>query len=147
MTDDADKTPWYAAGLRFGCLCCGRCCAGPGAGYVWVTAEEIAAIADHLGVSLEQMHQTYVRRVGDQWSLRERSDNRDCLFLSPPGPAGRVCSIYAVRPAQCRTWPFWPDNLRGPDSWAYVGARCGGINRGELFSLQEIQARRDATHE
>jgi hypothetical protein len=131
--------------LSFGCTRCGRCCAGPAVGHVWVTPEEITAIARHLGLTAEQMHQTYVRCIGGGWSLRERRDNHDCLFLSPAGPDGRGCSIHPVRPTQCRTWPFWPDNLRSPEAWAHTASRCQGVNRGEHFSLEEIQARRDAT--
>ncbi len=145
MSEPTDKAVWYAEGLSFGCTHCGRCCAGPGVGYVWLTAEEIAAIAKYLGIPVEQMHQTYVRSVGGGWSLRERNDNRDCLFLSPAGPDGRVCSIYPVRPTQCRTWPFWPDNLCTPEAWAHIATRCRGVNHGEHVSLEEIQTHRDAT--
>jgi Fe-S-cluster containining protein len=131
--------------LSFGCTRCGRCCAGPWVGYVWVTPQEIAAIAGYLDLAIEQMHQTYVRSVGGGWSLREHRDNHDCLFLSPTGPDGRNCLIYPVRPTQCRTWPFWPDNLRSPEAWDYTSTRCPGVNCGEYFSLEKIQTRQDAT--
>ena len=36
----------------------------------------------------------------------------DCVFLKEDPERGRkTCSIYPVRPLQCRTWPFWPENL------------------------------------
>jgi Fe-S-cluster containining protein len=143
MADGEDKTPWYAAGLSFACLRCGRCCAGPEEGYVWVTPQEIAAIAGHLGIPEPQVQQTCVRRVGGGFSLRERVGNRDCIFLGADGGPG--CAIYPVRPTQCRTWPFWPVNLRTPDAWTRAGERCPGINHGRQVDFDEIQAKRDAT--
>eukprot|EP00961_Rhodomonas_salina_P046921 629705-Rhodomonas_salina.2 len=26
-----------------------------------------------------------------------------------------ICSLYEARPKQCRTWPFWPENLASPE--------------------------------
>jgi len=140
-----DDTPWYAGGLSFECLQCGRCCAGPEEGYVWVTEAEVSAIAEYLGLGQDQMLRSYVRRSNGRCSLRERSDNRDCVFLMRGDDGRRTCAIYAVRPTQCRIWPFWPVNLASPDSWSRAGLRCRGMNRGANFTLDEIQARRDAT--
>lgn len=145
MSDESDKALWYVAGLGFACARCGRCCAGPEEGYVWATADEIAAIANHLGITPEQMQQTYARRVGGRVSLRERGDNNDCVFLSANGGQGRGCMIYPVRPTQCRTWPFWPVNLRNPETWAQAGARCPGVNHGDRVNFDDIQTRRNAT--
>lgn len=143
------KTPWYAAGLAFECARCGRCCAGPHEGYVWVNAHEIAAIGRHLAMPEDQVHRRYVRKVERRYSLIEQKQTRDCVFLGPmadePGTMG--CRIYPVRPVQCRTWPFWASNLTSADAWAIAQARCPGINRGQLFSREEIEARVRATSE
>ncbi len=144
----ARQSPWYVAGLAFECVGCGRCCAGPAEGYVWVTDEEIAAIAEHLDMSEEETRLKYVRRVGRRHSLVERKDSKDCIFLTPDsrGEGGRGCRIYPVRPTQCRTWPFWPHNVSSPDGWAVAGRRCPGINRGErLFTQDEIEEQVKAT--
>jgi Fe-S-cluster containining protein len=45
-----------------------------------------------------------------------------------------------VRPNQCRTWPFWNDNLASPDSWNYAAVKCPGINRGKRYSVEEIES-------
>ena len=45
VINETASTKWYAAGLHFGCEVCGRCCAGPGEGYIWVTKPEIELIA------------------------------------------------------------------------------------------------------
>ena len=41
-----DDDPWYRDGLAFTCTRCGACCTGA-PGYVWVDADEIAALAEH----------------------------------------------------------------------------------------------------
>ena len=141
----AHKTPWYAAGLAFECQECGRCCAGPDEGYVWVTDARIAEIAQFLKISEAEMRNRYVRRVSRRQSLVEQPKTRDCIFLQPNGRGGRGCSIYSVRPIQCRTWPFWSRNLADADSWAFAQLRCPGINRGPVHPIEEIETKRDDT--
>jgi len=57
----------------------------------------------------------------------------------------RVCGIYAVRPLQCRTWPFWDGNLASKDNWDASARRCPGMNRGKPFTQEQIETLRDAT--
>jgi len=139
------RRPWYADGLAFECVRCGGCCAGPGEGYVWVTDEEIGRIAEFLGMSEEDFTGRHVRRVGGRRSLREEPSSKDCVFLEREDGSLSGCRIYSVRPMQCRTWPYWPKNLRNPDYWALAQARCPGINRGPMHDLAEIQEKRDRT--
>ena len=47
--------------------------------------------------------------------------------------------IYPVRPGQCRTWPFWSENLASPNAWNKTAQKCPGINRGKLYSYEQIQ--------
>jgi hypothetical protein len=141
------QPPWYAAGLCFECTQCGRCCAGPEEGYVWATPEELAAIADHLGITEKQLRKKYVRKVRGRFSLREVPGNRDCVFLQPLPDGARRCAVYPVRPTQCRTWPFWPHNLRSPEAWALTQLRCKGINQGPRHELEEIERKRQANRE
>jgi len=138
--------PWYVAGLAFECARCGRCCAGPQEGFVWLSRANVRSIAAHLGLPVGQVMGLYIRRVDGQYSLREGPLRRDCVFLSAGGTGGRACRIYDVRPGQCRTWPFWDANLADPASWAAAGVRCQGINRGAKFTFEEIERRRKATH-
>lgn len=145
--DPTGSTTTGERGLRFGCTCCGNCCSGP-PGYVLFDGEEAEAIAGHLGLTLERFAQRYVKLTALGPSLRERRTRfgHDCIFLdrqSVPGKA--VCGIYPVRPRQCRTWPFWPQNLRSSDHWAQAGAGCPGIDRGKLHAPQQIRILRDKT--
>jgi Fe-S-cluster containining protein len=129
------KEPWYADGLRFECTRCGACCTGQ-PGYVWVNNEEITAIAEYRGQSVEELTQEYTRVVGNRRSLRERS-NGDCVFFD--GKQG--CTVYPVRPRQCRTWPFWESNVATPEAWEHTCEICPGSGTGDLISVEEITQR------
>lgn len=126
---------WYAEGLKFSCQGCGGCCRGPG-GYVWLTDEEAEKIATRLGFTLKQFSRRYIRLVYRRVALID-SPTGDCIFLSPGGQ----CQVYEDRPIQCRTWPWWPENLTSPEVWEELMAECPGINRGELHPVTEIETK------
>jgi uncharacterized protein len=130
MTDE----PWYADGLKFECSQCGDCCTGA-PGFVWVTNDEIAALAALVGESVEDFEHKYVRSVGVRKSLRE-FPNGDCVFFD--GEA-RKCTVYAARPRQCRTWPFWDSNLASPEAWKHTCEVCPGSGKGKVYQLEEIE--------
>lgn len=131
---EAKGEPWYKDGLRFTCTGCGDCCTG-GAGYVWVNGEDIAKMAAVVGVSVEDFEDEYVRRVGVRKSLIEY-DNGDCVFFDNKS---RKCGVYAARPRQCRTWPFWDSNIRTPEAWAETCQACPGSGQGKLHQIEYIQ--------
>jgi Fe-S-cluster containining protein len=132
------ETCWYAGGLHFECVECGGCCAGPGEGYIWVTRPEIGIIADFLEMTAGELRRKFLKRYGLRTSIIEHSGTKDCIFLREIDGKKR-CVIYPVRPSQCRSWPFWARNLASPDAWNKAGQKCGGINRGKLYSFEEIQ--------
>lgn len=132
------KTKWYAAGLHFECTGCGACCSGPGEGYIWLTRPEIELIAKHLKITPGQLRKKYLRRVGLRTSIIEHATTKDCIFLQTVGEK-KLCAIYEVRPSQCRSWPFWPENLSSANNWNKAAARCPGINRGRNYSAEKIE--------
>jgi uncharacterized protein len=118
-----NKDSWYKDGLRFKCTECGKCCTGQ-PGFVWVTLEEMEKIASHLGISLAQFKRKYVRQRHNRYALIEkRAENHACIFLEDS-----KCSIYPARPSQCRTYPWWKENLNSEESWKIASLFCEGIN-------------------
>ena len=132
------RTAWYSEGLRFECARCGRCCGGE-PGDVLVDTNEIERMASHLGLTEEEFSDHFLRFTPRGPSLRERADG-DCVLLSEPGRGEhRRCTVYEVRPMQCRRWPFWAENLATPRDWKRAAAECPGMDRGQLHSLDEIE--------
>jgi uncharacterized protein len=131
------ELPWYQDGLRFTCTQCGDCCSGA-PGHVWVTNDEIAAIAAELGQEASAFEVQFVRKVGARKSLRER-DGGDCILLDA---ASRKCTVYGSRPRQCRTWPFWDSNLKTAEDWKQTCEVCPGSGKGKLYQLSEIEDQR-----
>lgn len=135
MSDQVTSEPWYKGGLRFRCTQCGDCCTGP-PGFVWVNRQELEEIAAFRGETVERLRTEFVRQVGVRYSLRERA-NGDCVFLDA---TTRRCTVYAVRPRQCRSWPFWPSNLRSPQDWQQTCEVCPGAGQGEIVPREQIEA-------
>lgn len=132
------KQKWYAAGLHFECSACGSCCCGPDEGYVWATKKEVELMADFLKISTDRLRKDYTRRIGLRTSLIEKPENKDCIFIKLV-KGRKQCVIYPVRPSQCRNWPFWPANLKSLNDWNAATAKCPGINRGKLYTPDEIE--------
>jgi len=128
-TDTANL--WYAGGLSFACTGCGECCTGK-PGYVWVNDAEITRIAEYVGMSRSDFRKRYLKLTFGGYSIVEKS-NYDCAFLDKPR-----CLIYEVRPRQCRTWPFWTENVRSREDWEEEAVNCPGMNRGKKYSVEEI---------
>ena len=138
---------WYEEGLRFSCTQCGNCCTGP-PGAVWFNDTEGRAMAKKLGIEVATFYKQYAHKIGSKWSLREREikGKFDCVFLdrSSEKPS---CKLYSSRPLQCRTWPFWKENLRSPEAWAQAkrATPCAGMNTGKLIPIEEIRIQRSLT--
>ena len=130
------KRFFFEDGLQFGCVQCGRCCTGePGA--IYVTDREIDEISSYLGMPRKDFVRCSLKKIGGRYSIRDvRNANWSCLFFSE----GK-CVVYPVRPVQCRTWPFWTENLRSRSSWAQTSKDCPGIGSGKSYSRDEIVAR------
>ena len=135
---------WYKDGLRFECTRCGNCCTGP-PGAVCFTASEGREIAEVLGLSEASFLKRYARKIRGKWSLREHKGphGMDCVFLTRDAAGKAGCRIYAARPSQCRTWPFWPENLKSRQHWEAVKREtpCPGMGQGPLITVDSILKR------
>lgn len=124
---------FFEEGIRFECIRCGVCCTGE-PGTVYITTEEIQAAALFLDIPEPSFIDQYCYPFRNAYSLREQDDGR-CAFFEDG------CRIYPVRPSQCRTYPFWFDNLRSETRWERVRSLCPGIGQGRLFGKDEILSR------
>ena len=127
--------PWYRDGLHFSCTRCGNCCTGT-PGFVWVSDEEVAALANFRDEPPDEVRALYTRMAKRGRTLREK-DNGDCVFYDRE----KGCTVYPVRPRQCHTWPFWESTVDSPETWQQTCAVCPGAGQGELISAEEILQR------
>ncbi len=132
---DSTEQPWFQDGLKFTCTQCGKCCTGD-PGFVWVDDAEIDKLAAARGMIRSEFLAMYTQKKRGQVSLRERP-NGDCIFYD----SAKGCTVYSVRPKQCRTWPFWESNLTSPERWEQVEGTCPGSGVGELIPVEEILRR------
>lgn len=105
--------------------CGGACCLGE-TGFVWISEEEIVALANYLAIPHEELRTTSLFNVDHRYSIRERQlSNGDyaCIYFDMDR---ECCSIYSVRPEQCRTFPFWDEYLIAKDETFYM---CHGIRK------------------
>ncbi|MBQ6107728.1 MAG: YkgJ family cysteine cluster protein, partial [Thermoguttaceae bacterium] len=108
-------------------------------GYVWLSEDEIDRLADRFGLTKEDFEAKFVREIGSRKSLIEFI-NGDCVFYDR---FHTNCNIYRDRPVQCRTWPFWGSNLKDEAAWENASRGCKGCNRGKLYTVEEIEARKN----
>lgn len=86
--------------------CKGNCCIGE-SGYIWISSQEINALAKKLNLDINELKAKYLDKISYKYSIKEiklEQNNYACCFFDM---VKRQCSIYDVRPKQCRTFPFW----------------------------------------
>ena len=85
--------------------CEGRCCTGE-SGYIYVSKNEIFAIADLLNLNVNDFAVEYLFKKDYKYSIKElkRENSYECVFYDRETNG---CKIYEARPSQCITFPFW----------------------------------------
>ena len=130
------ETPLVKIGriqFRFQCQPgCSACCEQPGE--VFLAPEDEPRIARFLGLSIERFRERYCEPDGDEPRLTI-PDDKACHFLEE----GR-CTIHEAKPLQCRTFPFWPENVKTKSAWTRVARYCPGIGEGEPLNQDEVRS-------
>jgi hypothetical protein len=73
----------------------------------------------------------FTKKVDGLYELRYTG--KDCPFLQD-----YRCAVYEARPWQCRTWPFWPENMNSAVWEKEVSPWCPGAGKGRLYTAVEI---------
>lgn len=115
-------------GFRFECQKgCIQCCDRKG--YVYLTEADLLRISAYVRMTPAEFEAKYVYRTPNQLRLR-KPRKTECPFLLSDG-----CSIHAVKPVQCRLYPFWPEYVEYSDLWELESKRCPGIGQGPLIQI------------
>lgn len=147
-----NRQPWYKNGLQFECTQCGDCCSGS-PGLVQFTAGEGTEMAASLGLTETEFYELYATKSPDGqyyelYDVYREGFGFDCILLDRCPDTGKTsCRAHTGRPLQCRTWPFWPDNIVTERAWKKAAKDCEGIGRGGIIPLRVIQQEADLTPE
>jgi len=104
--------------MHFKCAGCGNCCETPG--YVHITLKEAAKAAHFLGISPAFFKKKHLSKNGRGHVLKGKV-RQGCVFF-----VNRRCTIYPVRPLQCRAFPFWKECFDAEKDWKLVKTYCKG---------------------
>jgi len=118
--------------MRFQCQPgCIRCCEQKG--YVYVTGDDIARLSAHLEITRAEFRRRYV--CGAAGRLRfSKPRGKQCPFLLADG-----CSVHAIKPLQCSSFPYWPELLAKASERREAAQFCPGMNRGPLVNIRAAQ--------
>lgn len=105
----------------FECQMCGECCYGKGG--IYLEEVEIDRIARHLNLTTPSFLVEYCERINGRIYLKSGGDNR-CIFFD----RRKSCTVHTVKPQCCARWPYYPANLRDPETWEMAKGACPGIN-------------------
>tara|TARA_B100000686_G_C16606757_1_gene871609 strand:+ start:266 stop:685 length:420 start_codon:yes stop_codon:yes gene_type:complete len=126
-----DKNWWLKESIRFECQPdCFKCCSKPGV--VFMTPAEATQAANYIDVPLSWFKKEFLSLQGDLY-LIEVKDDKPCPFLTDEG-----CAIHETKPSQCRTYPFWQENMESKNHWELTSVFCPGIGKGPKITKKEI---------
>lgn len=124
--------------INFECQGSGKCCVSNGKnGFVFLTPKDTQRLVDFLG----QKRESFAREDDFDWTRFSKTKKRVWHINNPSGfcrflKLGK-CSVYSARPQQCRTWPFYPEQLE-PKAWNETARFCPGIGEGRERTKEEI---------
>ena len=121
--------------IKFKCQASSNCCVSRGLyGFVYLSNKDALKIANFLNISNKIFKKKYCEITDGYLHLKEIHKNGNCQFLDK-----KKCSIYKSRPTQCRTWPFWAENMNAKKWNRKIINFCPGIGKGKIISFYDIQ--------
>ena len=123
---------WWMAGVPFTCQPdCGKCCDEPG-GIVYLRPEDAKIMAQHHGLEVTDWLERDCRQTLDgRWVLNSDPVTDICIYLDEQ----KKCTTYEARPAQCKSYPFWAENVGSDRSWRKTVSECTGLESEEAFII------------
>lgn len=108
--------------FRFDCTACGACCQGPGT--VYFTPEDLENIYALLGLQTRTERKELNHKLiqSRQNGYLVHSAGTACYLLG----RDNKCAVYAARPLQCRTFPFWPSTFESAKALEQIARDCPG---------------------
>lgn len=134
--------------MRFKCQesCGGKCCTANWNGkasFVFLTYTDIRRLMRFL----KKPPSEFVE-YGEFTSTRFTDKTTHQYFLKNNVPSCQFlkdgkCSVYEARPTQCRTFPFWPENMEA-NNWEKLVEFCPGIGHGNEHTDRKFRDQKKA---
>ena len=102
----------------FSCQRCGDCCKGYGGTYL--TATDIDRISRYLGIKRDRFIRNFCQASGRRHVIAQ-GENGYCILWD------QKCTIHAVKPRMCRSWPFIESILVDAGNWRSMADSCPGM--------------------
>jgi len=121
-------------GLKFQCQGSGNCCVSRGNyGFVYLSKEDLKKLSIFFEIKQSEFKIQFCSNTDGFMHLKELKKNKgNCIFLKD-----KKCTVYKARPIQCRTWPFWNENMNAKTWNENISKFCPGIGKRKNFSEKE----------
>ena len=132
-----NKNDIIKKGTKFECQGSGNCCVSRNSyGYVYLSKKDLIRLSKHMKLTINKFINLYCSftKKDKFLHLKEIKDDKNCIFLK-----NKKCEVYNSRPEQCRTWPFWPENMNAKTWEKDISIFCPGINKGRFYSSENIE--------
>jgi len=124
----------FKEGIRFECQGSSNCCVSRESyGYVYLSNKDILILSKFTKLKNVDFIKLYCDKTDGFTHFKEKKKKSKCIFLDK-----KKCSVYEARPIQCRTWPFWKENMNTKKWNNEISKFCPGINKGRKISKKEI---------
>ena len=122
-------------GIRFECQGSGNCCVSRDTyGFVYLSKKDIKKLSIGFKTTEQNFTKNYCQKTDGFIHLKElKKNNGNCIFLKD-----NRCTVYKSRPIQCRTWPFWPENMNTKTWNNDIAKNCPGVGKGKVKTKNEI---------
>jgi len=127
------KKWWEKESLHFECESdCFKCCTKPG--IVYFDKSSIKNASKITKLSSTSFKKEFLKSYNGQW-IHEVEKGNPCAFLTHEG-----CAIHFGKPSQCKSYPFWRENMTSKSMWKFVGSFCPGIDSGPPIAVAAIRS-------
>ena len=125
----------FKEGIKFECQGSGNCCVSRGSyGFVYLSDKDLKRFSNYFKLSIDKFKSKFCQITDGFIHLSEKkSFNGKCIFLK-----NNRCTVYESRPSQCRTWPFWNDNMNAKVWNKDISINCPGVGKGKIIKKKEI---------
>ena len=126
----------YKEGIRFECQGSGKCCVSRESyGFVYLSDNDLKRFSNYFKLSIKKFKEEYCQITDGFVHLIEKTElNGNCIFLKD-----KKCAVYTCRPSQCRTWPFWNENMNVKVWNKNISINCPGIGKGKIIKYKIVK--------